>query len=268
MPSTAVIIYWFSSLKKSALRLIHNNNLKLLHISCSPINRIEVSAAVLDIFSVGYFITKDNFFLTAPRLLQCSKNYWTEAGNIPNMNYNISYNAKEQDNMGYSYVVSEHTNYLLRFISLAVSVDLMNPKEVYMLQQVFIAWNGEIKDLEIFFKVHSFYASILVSMAMYGVPKEEGESSISGEQKKKWQKENSFFSSNFRIKVVRMYNFSGSNKEELALASLLVTEGRVRKNLMIETSSLPAKKKLEIEATVAKLKQLPKGNKRLSIECF
>ncbi|VVA99369.1 unnamed protein product [Arabis nemorensis] len=254
-PSLKVLVLEISWYHHIGCLKIHNNNLNLLHLACTYINRIEVSAALLDIFSIGCFIPKDNFVLTAPRLLQCSKNYWVGNGNIPDMSYNISHNAPEKENMGYVYVVIEHTNYLLRFISLAVSVDLMNPKEVYMLQQVFVAWDGEIRDLEIFFK-HG------------NVPKEEGESSIGGEQKKMWQKENSFFDPDFRMKVVKMYNFSGSNKEELAFASLLVTKGRVTKKLMIETSSLPAKKKLELEATVAKLKQLPKGIKRLSIECF
>ncbi|VVA99447.1 unnamed protein product [Arabis nemorensis] len=255
-PSLKVLVLdikWYSQI---GCFKIYNNNLKLLHLACTDIDGIEVSAALLDIFSTDNFITKDNFVLTAPRLLQCSKNYWAGDGKIPHMSYNISYNAKDEENVGYGYVVSKHTDLLLRFTSLAVSVDLMNPEEVYMLQQVLVAWEGEIKDLEIFFKHNN-------------VPKElEGESSIGGEQEKIWEKGNWFFNADFRIKVVRMYNFSGSNIEELALVFLLVTEGRVTKKLMIKTSSYPASMKLEIEAIVDKLKQLPERNKRLSIECF
>lgn len=65
-----------------------------------------------------------------------------------------------------------------------------------------------------------------------------------------------------------MVNFSGSNKKQFALASRFVTQGTIMKKMMIKTSSIFAKEKLENEAAVAKLKELPKGNANLSIECF
>lgn len=65
-----------------------------------------------------------------------------------------------------------------------------------------------------------------------------------------------------------MYNLSDFNEEEFALASLLVTQRTLKHKLMIETSSIPANKKLKIKAAVAKLMELPKGNKELIIECF
>lgn len=70
------------------------------------------------------------------------------------------------------------------------------------------------------------------------------------------------------MKVVWIYNFDGFSKEEFVVASLLVTRGTVTEKLMIKTSSSPANKKVEIQAAVAKLIKLPKGNKKLIIECF
>lgn len=64
-----------------------------------------------------------------------------------------------------------------------------------------------------------------------------------------------------------MHNFSGSSKEQFALASRFVMQKTVMKKMMIKTS-FDEKKKKRIEAAVAKLKELPKGNKELSIECF
>lgn len=65
-----------------------------------------------------------------------------------------------------------------------------------------------------------------------------------------------------------MHNFSGSNNEEFALVSSLVMQKTVMKKMMIKTSEFPPKKKIEIEGAIAKLKELPKGNEELSIECF
>ena len=65
-----------------------------------------------------------------------------------------------------------------------------------------------------------------------------------------------------------MYNFDGSSKEEFAFASRFVMQKTVMMKMMIETSSYPPMKKLEVEAAVAKLMELPKGNEELSIECF
>lgn len=65
-----------------------------------------------------------------------------------------------------------------------------------------------------------------------------------------------------------MYNFNGSSREEFAFASRFVMQKTVMMKMMIETSSYPPMKKFEVEAAVAKLMKLPKGNEDLSIECF
>ena len=79
---------------------------------------------------------------------------------------------------------------------------------------------------------------------------------------------NPFPYADFRVYNVWMYNFNGSSKEEFAFASRFVMQKTVMMKMMIETSSYPPMKKLEIEAAVAKLVELPKGNEDLSIECF
>jgi len=70
------------------------------------------------------------------------------------------------------------------------------------------------------------------------------------------------------VEVMWMFDFNGSNKKQFALASRFVTQGTVMKKMMIKTSSFFANEKLDNEAVVAKLKELPKGNENLSIECF
>ena len=77
-----------------------------------------------------------------------------------------------------------------------------------------------------------------------------------------------FPTATFRVYNVRLYNFDGSNEEEFAFASRLVTQKTVVRKMMIETTSFPPTKKLNAEADVAKLMELPKGYKRLRIECF
>lgn len=72
----------------------------------------------------------------------------------------------------------------------------------------------------------------------------------------------------FRVSNVRLYNFDGSNEEEFAFASRLVIQKTVVRKMMIETSLFPTAEKLKVEAAVAKLMKLPKGYKRLRIECF
>ncbi|KAG2260813.1 hypothetical protein Bca52824_080107 [Brassica carinata] len=57
-------------------------------------------------------------------------------------------------------------------------------------------------------------------------------------------------------------------QEEFAFASRLVTQKTVVRKMMIETSSFPPTKKFIAEPAVAKLMELPKGYKRLRIECF
>ena len=66
---------------------------------------------------------------------------------------------------------------------------------------------------------------------------------------------------------VWLYNFDGSNDEEFAFASHLLMQKTVIIKMMIETSSFPPTKKLNAEAAVAKLMELPKRYKHF-IECF
>ena len=89
---------------------------------------------------------------------------------------------------------------------------------------------------------------------------------------KKFWKDNinkdAFPSAKFRVKTVWMNNFSGS-EEEFAFASCLIRQGTVVDKMMIKTSSLPARKKLEIEAAVVKLEALQTEDEReLTIHCF
>lgn len=65
---------------------------------------------------------------------------------------------------------------------------------------------------------------------------------------------------------VLLYNFDGSNEKEFAFASRLLMQETVIIKMMIETSSFPPTKKLNAEAAVAKLMDLPCY--KPSIKCF
>ncbi|XP_023644342.1 putative F-box protein At1g67390 isoform X2 [Capsella rubella] len=158
--------------------------------------------------------------------------------------------TEEMENFGNKFLLSRDANYFRRLKCLAVAVNVMNWKEVEMLRDVLVSWNGIMRELDILFK-----------------DKEEGETSIDGAQETMWE-ENLFPNADFRVKVVWMFNFSGSNEKQFELASRFITQGTVMKKMMIMSSSVPAKEKLDIEAAVAKLMKLPKGNKKLHIGCF
>ncbi|ESQ36190.1 hypothetical protein EUTSA_v10009850mg [Eutrema salsugineum] len=244
-------ITWFS--ERGCLK-IHNNNLKLLHLACTYIDCIDVSAPLLEIFSINCtFVTRDNFLLAAPRILEFSKNSWVAAEYMPHISYNISCYAQGNQSSGHEYTVRSYAYYLRCFTSFAVNVDLMNQKEVYMLKEVLDAWGGDVRKLEIFFKHNN-------------VCKEEGESSNDGAPKKKGEYFN--LKADIRVKEVWMYNFNGLNKGELWLASRFVMQGTMLKKLMIKTSSIYANNKLEIKVAMDKLMELPKGNEELSIEFY
>ncbi|CAL9239733.1 unnamed protein product [Arabidopsis halleri] len=253
-PSLKVLVLdamWYND--KACLK-IHNNNLKVLHLASCNVDCIDVSAALLDIFSVYYmFDRKYNFVINAPRIL--FKSWTQDSRRVPFMNYNITSHAQEKENLGHEFLVSGDANYFQQLKSLKVVIDVMNSREVEMLRGILVAWHGIMEELDILFKDNN-------------VSKEEGESSISGTQKKKWEEKKLFPNADFRVEVLWMVNFSGSNKKQFALASRFVTQGTIMKKMMIKTSSTVAKKKLENEAAVAKLKELPKGNEILSIECF
>lgn len=97
-------------------------------------------------------------------------------------------------------------------------------------------------------------------------PSEKGESS----HNKFWEDnyKDPFPNAEFRVNTVWMHNFSGS-EEEFALASCLIRQGTVVKNMMIKTTSFSARKKLEIETAVALLQALQTQDQReLTIKCF
>lgn len=92
----------------------------------------------------------------------------------------------------------------------------------------------------------------------------EGESSIGRTGKKFWEETKPFPNAYFHTFTLWLSNFSGS-KEEFAFASRLITQGMVVRTMMIKPSSFSPSKKLEIEAAVARLKELPKFHKELGI---
>jgi len=69
---------------------------------------------------------------------------------------------KEKKNIGHEFVVSGDASYLQKLKSLKVVVDVTNSREVHMLRDILVAWNGVLEELHILFKVLSFYALILV----------------------------------------------------------------------------------------------------------
>ncbi|KAL0724429.1 hypothetical protein Bca4012_039028 [Brassica carinata] len=86
--------------------------------------------------------------------------------------------------------------------------------------------------------------------------------------KKKNKYKDPFPNAEFHVDTVCMNNFSGS-EEEFALASCLIRQGTVVKNMMIKTTSFPARKNLEIKTAVAKLRALRKIDQwKLTIKCF
>ena len=86
--------------------------------------------------------------------------------------------------------------------------------------------------------------------------------------KKKNKYKDPFPNAEFRVDIVCMHNFSGS-EEEFAFASCLIKQGTVVRNMMIKTTSFPAKKKLEIKTAVAKLRAIRTIDQwKLTIKCF
>lgn len=64
---------------------------------------------------------------------------------------------KEKENLGHEFVVSGDANYFQRLKSLKVVIDVMNSREVEMLRDILVAWHGIMEELDIIFKVSSFY---------------------------------------------------------------------------------------------------------------
>ncbi|CAN7065425.1 unnamed protein product [Brassica rapa subsp. trilocularis] len=251
-PSLKMLVLEIFQNSRSGCLKIHNDNLKFVHLTCPEIDNIEVSAALLDIFSVhGIELESgNNIVLDAPRLLQFGRKLWNILQSLPHIIYNISCDTQGNEKIGHEFVMNIENYSMVVFAILAVNVDMMNPKEVYMLKQVLDAWARDLQVLNIFFKDND-------------IDKKEGESSIDGIQNK-WG--NCFLSVDFRVRSVCLHNFNGSDENQFALAASFVIQGKMMRSLMIETFSLPANKKLAVDIAVEKLMKLPKGNKNLNIQ--
>ncbi|CAE5964573.1 unnamed protein product [Arabidopsis arenosa] len=248
-PSLEVLILQIFFFNPSGHLKIDHKNLRILSISCNQIDSIEVRATRLDILSIENIpCESDKVVLEIPRL-PFGRNYWVAGRLFPHTSINISC-PPQNERSG----MARPLNNVTLLASLSVSLDLKNPREVEVLRKMLAVWTEKMIELEISFKNNNSLG-------------EEGESSKGGANNKLWEKAEPFPNADFRVDTIWMHNFSGSNKEQFALASRFVMQKTVMKKMMIKTS-FDKKKKKRIEAAVAKLKELPKGNKELSIECF
>ncbi|KAF8108572.1 hypothetical protein N665_0108s0105 [Sinapis alba] len=234
---------------------IENNNLKFLQLSIPyGIDKMEVYAACLDVLDIGFTkVKRDNFILVAPNI-QVNKNAWSDDHGIdcPHLYYNLSsYLAQEEKNIWHELLGSNFYK-MRRNGCLSVSVDISDPKEMEILKEVLLRWTNFMMELEIFFKKKKS-------------PREEGDQCCST---KDIIHEKPFPNAKLCVQNVRLYNFDGSNEEEFAFVSRMVMQETVIMKMMIETSLFPPRKKLNAEAAVAKLMELPRGYERLRIECF
>ncbi|CAF2048875.1 F-box protein At3g60790-like [Brassica napus] len=258
--SLEVIVLQVNFLSQYGVLKIENNNLKFLQVTFPyEIDRIEVYATCLDVLDIRFIKGKrENFILAGPNI-QVNKNAWVSDHGIhtPHLFYNVSsYLAQEKKIICRELLVSDFHD-MRRDGSLSVTVDITDPKEVEIVKEVLLMWaTNKMIELEIFFKNKK-------------APRDEGECSTNNRTHKILLEDaKPFPNAAFRVYNVRLYNFDGSNEEEFAFASRLVTQKTVVRKMMIETSSFPPTKKLNAEAAVAKLMELPKGYKRLRIECF
>ncbi|KAJ4896294.1 F-box protein [Raphanus sativus] len=258
--SLEVIVLQVDFITQYVALKIENNNLKFLQVTFPyEIDRIEVYATCLDVLDIRVIKGKrEDFILAAPNI-QVNKNAWVSDHGIhkPHLFYNVSpYLAQEEKDIWHELLVSDFHD-MSRDGSLSVSVDITDPKEVEILKEVLLMWaTNKMIELEIFFKNKK-------------APRDEGECSTNNRAHKNLLEDaKPFPDAAFRVYNVRLYNFDGSNEEEFAFASRLVTQETVVRKMMIETSSFPPAKKLKVEAAVDKLMELPKGYERLRIECF
>lgn len=94
-PSLKVLVLHVTWSNPKACLKIHNKNLKLLHVATSYVDRIEVTAALLNIFSIDYLFDGEyNFVINAPRLLFTTNYGAIDVERLPILNYNISCNAQ------------------------------------------------------------------------------------------------------------------------------------------------------------------------------
>ncbi|CAN6828914.1 unnamed protein product [Brassica oleracea] len=259
--SLEVIVLQITFLTGFGVLKIENKNLKFFQVTFPYyVERIEVNAPCLDVLDIRDIKcqSKNNFILTDPNN-QFNRNHWvSRCVYRPHISYNVSELAQETRNIWHELLVSDFHGMTTRHGTLSVSVDITSPKEVKILKELLLMWTTyTMIELEILFKTNN------------ASRKEEGECYSDGiANEKLWEDATPFPYADFRVYNVWMYNFNGSSKEEFAFASRFVMQKTVMMKMMIETSSYPPMKKLEIEAAVAKLVELPKGNEDLSIECF
>ncbi|CAH2079095.1 unnamed protein product [Thlaspi arvense] len=237
-----------SEKKRGGVLRIENRNLVCLYLSCPEVDGIHVSSPNLDVLTIEYVSCEIEKFVIANPRLQFSRNFWTTAKVFPHTSHCISCPHQEKKNIGHEllmggqFMMSGHGDFVRRFGSLSVSVDLTNAKEVKMLQEILVTWPGEMDELEILFMKSN-------------APSKEVESSSGGTQETFWEETKPFFSAKFFVFTVWLSNFSGS-KEEFALASRLITQGTVIMTMIIKPSSFLPSDMLVIEEAVAKLKEL------------
>ncbi|KAH0854282.1 hypothetical protein HID58_083959 [Brassica napus] len=253
--SLEVIVLQVDFLTQDGVLKIENNSVKFLQVTFPyEIDRIEVYVTCLDVLDIRFIKGKrENFIIAGPNI-QVNKNAWVSDHGIhtPRLVYNVSsYLAQEKKIICREVLVSDFHD-MRRDGSLSVTVDMTDPKEVEIVKEVLLMWaTNKMIELEIFFKNKK-------------APKDEGECSTNNRAHKNLLEDaKPFPTATFRVYNVRLYNFDGSNEEEFAFASRLVTQKTVVRKMMIETTSFPPTKKLNAEAAVAKLMELPKCYKRL-----
>ncbi|KAG2304575.1 hypothetical protein Bca52824_033226 [Brassica carinata] len=245
-PFLEVILLNVNFLTPHGVLKIENNSLKFLQLSFpNNIDRMEVYATCLNVLDIdNRFINamRDNFILVAPKI-EVNKNAWLDQGDCPHLYYN------EEKNIWHEFLGSNFDD-MRRSGCLSVIVDITDPKQMEILKEVLLRyWTKLVMELEIFFKKNK-------------ATREKGETSTSDRTHEK-----PFPKTGLCFYNVQLYNFDGSKEEEFAFVSRLVMQERVIK-MMIETSLFSSTKKFNVEASVAKLMELPKCNKHLKIECF
>ncbi|KAL0702148.1 hypothetical protein Bca4012_058270 [Brassica carinata] len=252
--SLEVLALEISCHRKDGVLKIDNHNLTFLYLSCSRIKGVEVSSPSLDILSIGSLSCEiENFIIASPRL-HFNRNYWATGKCFPHTSYYISCPHQGEASIGHEIMMNGSNDGMKMFASMSVSVDLTNEKELEMLKQVLVAWPGDMQEVEILFKSNN-------------AVRKESESSLGNTQNTFWEDTKPFPGAQFRAYTVWLSNFSGST-EEFVLASRMIMQGTVARCMMIRPSSVSPAKKLEIEAAIANLKELPKGHENLHIMMF
>ncbi|XP_009106559.1 F-box protein At1g80960 isoform X4 [Brassica rapa] len=232
-----------------------SNNRSNVTLDLPPrIKGVEVSSPSLDIISIGSLSCEmENFIIASPRL-HFNRNYWATGKFFPHTSYYISCPYQGEASIGHEIMMNGSNVCMKMFASMSVSVDLTNAKEVEILRQVLAVWPGDMQEVEILFKSNN-------------AARKESESSIGNTQNAFWEDTKPFPSAQFRAYTVWLSNFSGSN-EEFALASRMIMQGTVARCMIIKPSTVSPANKLEIEAAIARLKELPKGHENLRIVMF